>query len=122
LTSRLTEAEIERAFLGAAVKRSEFLRLRQTKKANREYDKLHKLLKHRIRALPDRGEALLKRVAAHPSFDVQINAAAGLLAIDEAYAIRLLEEVCRRASGLTSFTAELTLRQWRAGSIRAYLS
>lgn len=115
----LDELQLEAEFLATALRRSELLRKKEPKKANKEYDKLH-LLKDKLRELPDQGEAILKRIASQPDLDVKVLAAAALLAIDEAYAIQLLEGVCACDAGLQSFTAELTLREWRKGSIREY--
>ena len=110
---------METDFLETALRRSDLLRLNDSKKANRQYEKLHEL-KNRLRTLPDKGEAALKRIAMHPDLDVKILAAASLLAVDELYAIALLEQVAAINSGLQSFTAEMTLREWRSGSIRDY--
>lgn len=115
------EGEIERELLEVASKRSQLLRAGEPKKANREYDKLHKM-KARLRGLPDRGEAALKRIAATEDSEIQILAAALLLAIDEGFAIQLLERVRDNDPGLASLTAEMTIREWRKGSIREYWS
>jgi hypothetical protein len=114
------EEDLEREFLLSAANRSEFVRLNDSKRANREYDKLHKL-KERMRQLPDRGKAALRRIAkASKDPEVQIAAAAALLAVDERFAIDILQQVQNGNSGLPSFTAEMTLREWRAGSMREY--
>jgi predicted PP-loop superfamily ATPase len=76
-----------------------------------------------MRQLPDRREAALKRVlAATEDLDVQILAAAALLAIDEHYALNCLERIHKSNAGIPSFTAEMVLREWRSGAIREYWS
>ena len=116
------EAMLERAFLDTALKRSELLRQNEPKKANKEYDKLHRL-KGEMRHLPDKGKAALKRVAGSTEDDdVRILAAAALLAIDEPFATELLEQIQMRGVGIPSFTAEMTLHEWQAGSIKDYWS
>ena len=113
------EFQLEAQFLETALRRAEFLREHESKKANKEYDKLHRL-KNKLRELPDKGDSLLKRIVSHSDLDVRILAAAALLAVDEPYAISVLEDVSARDAGLQSFTAEMTLREWRKGSIRDY--
>lgn len=115
------EARLESEFLQTALKRSELLRDKEAKKANQEYDRLHKI-KAALRQLPDRGHSALSRIATTTDDqDVTILAAAALLAVDEEFATRLLEQVQQRG-GIPALTAELTLREWRAGSIREYWS
>ena len=111
--------EIEQLFLTTAMNRSRLLKT-DVKAANREYDKLHRLKKE-LRSLPDRGGAILKRVAQHPNLDVQISALAMLLAVDEIYAIDALREIAASERGLPSFTAAMTIQEWNAGSIKDYL-
>jgi hypothetical protein len=114
------EQTLEKAFLSTALEMSELLRLQQATKANRRYDRLHKI-KAQMRQLPDRGEAALKRIAATTSdLEVKVLAAASLLAVDEPFACALLEAIRDKDAGLTSFTAKMTLQEWRAGSIREY--
>ena len=109
----------EEAFLASALRRSELLRQNDVKAANREYDLVHKAFK-RLRERPDRGEAALKRIALVEDFDVQNLAAAALLAIDEDFAISLLEKVQRNSSGLPGLAAEMTIREWKRGTLRDY--
>jgi len=117
----IDETAVEREYLAAALRRSQFLAKNDAEKANREFDKLYKLLKEGLRPLPDKGEAALKRIAENPNPDVQIEAAAALLTIDEPYATHLLETVVNRR-GPGSFTAEMTLQEWKKGKLRDYLS
>jgi hypothetical protein len=74
------EASAEQDY-AALLPRSQFLRVGKTERANWEYDRLHELLKKRLRPLPDRGEACLRRVAEHQNSEVRIHAAAALLAV-----------------------------------------
>jgi len=116
------ESRLEGEFLETALRRSEFLRRNEPKKANKEHDRLHRL-KEKMRRLPDRGEGALKRAAAATEDpDARILVAAALLAVDEAFATTLLEQIRIADVGLPSFTAEVTLKEWRAGAIRGYWS
>jgi Domain of unknown function (DUF2019) len=110
--------DLEEAFLRLALQQSADLGS-NVKAANRAYDKLHRL-KDRLRLLPDRGEAILKRSASHPNSDVAIIACAALLAVDEAFAIERLESIAETASGFASSTASLTIREWQAGNLSVY--
>lgn len=79
---RLLEQELVRL----ATLRSDALARNDARTANRYYDKLYKL-KGKIRQLPDRGEAILKRVlGSSTDAEVRVMAAAYLLAVDEASA------------------------------------
>ena len=118
----LDEEAIEREYLATSLRWSEFSRLPgESTRANREYAKLHKLLKRGLRLLPDRGEAALRRIARSEDLHVRIDAAACLLPLDEPFAIGLLEEIASR-KGLVSLTAKMTLREWKKGKLREYLS
>jgi hypothetical protein len=115
------ESQLEREFVEVALKWSELLSRGEPKKANREYDRLHEL-KNKMRTLPDRGEAALKRITAHDDLELRMLAAAALLAVDEPYATRVLEEIAMRSVGTRSFEADMTLKQWRKGAIKEYWS
>ena len=117
----ISESDIEQQFLKIALRRSEFLRRNEPKKANKEFDSLDRILAE-MRQMPDRGEAARKRIAAATNDgEVQIAAAAGLLSLDEPHAIELLEKIAARPNGgLVSFTAEMTLSEWRKGGMQSY--
>ena len=115
------EESVEREFLQAAVKRSQLLQAGEPRKANKEYDTIYRL-KGKLRQLPDRGAAALKRISTTEDPDVQIMAAAALLALDEPFATELLERIRDSNPGLPAFTAEMTLQEWNNGSIREYWS
>jgi hypothetical protein len=115
------EKSVQREFLQAAVKRSQLLQAGEPKKANKEYDELYRL-KGQLRQFPDRGEAALKRISTTEDPDVQIVAAAALLALDEPFATVLLERIRDTTPGIPSLTAEMTLKEWKNGSIRNYWS
>jgi hypothetical protein len=115
------EESIEREFLHAALKRSQLLRTGEPKKANKEYDEIYSL-KGKMRQFPDRGEAALKRISTTDDPDVQIMAAAALLALNEPFATELLERIRDSNRGIPSLTAEMTLQEWNNGSIRDYWS
>jgi hypothetical protein len=116
-----SEQDLEQDFLQTALRRSEFLQRNEPKKANREYDRLDKI-QQKMRQLSDRGEAAFKRIAAATTdLDVQIIAATALLPVDEPYGIHLLEQISsKRDAGIPSFTAEMTLREWRNGGMQKY--
>jgi hypothetical protein len=61
-----------------------------------------------VKRLPDRGEALLKRVTGPADVEVRMNAVAGLLALVD--------------QGLNGFDAEMTIKEWKKGSLRDYWS
>ena len=115
-----SEESLEREFLKAAINRSQFLQTNDSKMANEEYDKLHEI-RRRMRELPDRGEAALKRIAGVLDASLQVNAAASLPALDERFATGILENVRDRNAGLISLSAAMTLREWQNGSLREYL-
>lgn len=100
------------------MRRSKFLRARDTKKANSEYDKIHRL-KDAMRGLPDRGAAALKRIAQSEDLWVKMSAAAALLAVDERHAIAILKGVAK-SPGLESLSAEMTIQEWLAGNLMDY--
>jgi len=106
------EESVEREFLQAAVKRSQLLQAGDPKKANKEYDELYRL-KGQLRQFSDRGEAALKRISTTEDPDVQIVAAAALLALDEPFATVLLERIRDTTPGIPSLTAEMTLKEWK---------
>jgi hypothetical protein len=113
----MTEAELENAFLSTAIEYSECLN-KNVKKANRAVDHVHRL-KDQLRLLPDRGEAALKRICTHHDVEIKILASAALLAIDEPFALQLLGTIAQ-SEGLSSFTAEMTIREWKAGNLARY--
>jgi hypothetical protein len=112
--------ELEQAFAEASAKRSEFLRLGQIRKANKEYDRVHSI-KNQMRARSDRGEGALKRLCESDDLDLRLLAAANLLAVDEAYAIKQLEAIAAPGAGMKAFEARMTLKEWRKGALREYL-
>ena len=114
----MKQTDLEQRFLCLALQRSADLEA-NVKAANKAYDELHRL-KNRMRLLPDRGEAILKRVAAHSNPDVGIVACAALLAVDEGFAIGRLESIAQTAPGFASSDASLTIREWQAGNLSKY--
>ncbi|HUI81626.1 MAG TPA: hypothetical protein VLY24_27060 [Bryobacteraceae bacterium] len=121
--STASEESIERQFLEEAVNWSRLSRANNDpKRANKVYDRLYKLLKRKMRRFPDRGEAALKRISNIDDLGVQLMAATALLAVDEAFATKLLERIRDTDPGLISFDAKMTLPEWRKGSIREYWS
>jgi hypothetical protein len=110
------EAILEREFLDTAINWS---RLRDPEKANKEYEKLFQM-KSQFRQLPDRGEAALKRIAGSNNLNVQILAAAALLALDEPFASELLEQIQDGNLGAASFEAKMMLQEWKKGALKEY--
>ncbi|MBI2682253.1 MAG: hypothetical protein HYX26_03400 [Acidobacteriales bacterium] len=116
------EQAIERRFLETAQRRSEYLRRCDSKRANREFEKLERI-KSKLRALPDRGKAILKRaVASTDDSEVLIEAAALLLPIDERAALKTLQRISNGNLGIPSFTASMTISEWKAGRLTKYLT
>jgi len=110
---------LSRSFVWQPFRRARFLPNSEPKKANEEYDKIY-LLKGEMRQFRDRGEAALKRISRTDDPDVQMLAAVGLLALDQHFAIGILERIRDSNQGLQSFTAEMALQQWNSGAIRDY--
>ena len=115
------QSTLEREFARLAERRSRALAENDSKAANRYYDRLYRL-KDEIRALPDKGEALLGRVISSSSDpEVRITAASLLLPINEAAALGELGAIAGGDLGLVSLTARMTVRQWMAGALSDYL-
>jgi hypothetical protein len=68
----MAESVLERKFREASLRRSEFLANNDSRRANREFDKLTKLRKEGLRSLSDRGEAILRRLAEDLMADAYI--------------------------------------------------
>src|SRR5205085_622686 len=116
ILGNMAQADLEGRFLEIALRRSSDLKGNVTR-ANRAYAELHDL-KNQMRLLPDRGEAMLKRLAAHANIDVRMIACAALLAVDEPFALDALQQIARSEPGFASLTAEMTIREWRAGRLK----
>jgi hypothetical protein len=116
----MKQCELEGAYLETALRRSRDLKRGNVVAANQAFDELRNL-KNQMRLLPDRGEAMLKRIASHSDVDVRIGASANLLAIDEAFALGVLQTIEKSDRGLASITAKYTIREWRAGKLADYL-
>ena len=67
------QGDLEKEFVQAALARSRYLRQGDATKAGREYEKLRGIT-GRIRALADRGEAILKRIAGSHDAELRIMA------------------------------------------------
>lgn len=117
----IDEDALESEYLTTSLRRAALLRTPNgADEANKEYDKLRVLLKGRLRLLPDKGEAILKRIASVDEPDVQIDAAACLLVLDEPFAVAKLERLAN-GRGFSATTAWMTLKEWRKGGLREYL-
>ncbi len=86
----VSEQELEAEFLRLSESRSAALQASEPARANTYFDRLHGL-KNAMRQLPDRGDAALKRIAGNADPQVRITAAAALLAVDESFALAVLE-------------------------------
>ncbi len=115
------EQTLESEFLRIGSQWSAATHRRNPKRANTLYHRLYDIIRA-MRCLPDRGEAALKRITTASDPEVRTLAAAGILALDEPYALGILEDVAGEGLRLVSFTAQMTIREWRAGSIREYWS
>jgi len=103
-----------------AVERSQALTDNDSKRANRCYDRMHRV-KNRMRALPDRGAGALKRVlSSNEDPNVRLMVAAALLAVDEVLALAELDDLASRCSGLVSASARMTADEWKRGALRDY--
>ena len=107
--------DIARSFALAATKRSQLLASGNWRQAEEEFSRLQRF-RVQLRGLPDRGEAALKRIAGSDDPEVKIIAAAGLLALDEDFAVALLEQVRDTHEGILAATAEMTIQEWRNNS------
>ena len=108
------QVELEKEFVQAALARSRFLSQGEATKAGRECEKLRDIA-GRIRALGDRGELVLKRIAGSQDAELRIMAAAGLLALDQVFATNLLRKVVQGRDQSKAFDAEMTLKEWQNG-------
>ena len=60
---------------------------------------------------------MLRRIAEDADPEVRLTAAAFLLAIDEPFALGVLGRIQDSALGLSSFTAEMTICEWKKGNL-----
>jgi hypothetical protein len=78
-------------------------------------------IKDRMRALPDRGADVLRRVlSSNQDPNVRLMVAAALLAVDEVKALAELDDLGSRDLGLVSASARLTADEWKRGALRDY--
>jgi hypothetical protein len=113
--------ELALAYLETALRRSRDLLNGNVAAANQASDELHNL-KNQMRALlADKGEAILKGFVTHPDVELRIWACGDLLAIDEAFAINVLQKIEKTERGLAGLTAKYTIKEWRAGKLKEYL-
>ena len=108
------QGDLEKEFVQAALARSRYLSQGDATKSRREYEKLRGITQ-RIRALDDRGELVLKRIAGSQDAELRIMAAAGLLALDQVFATNLLRKVAQGRDQAKAFDAEMTLKEWQNG-------
>ena len=108
------ELNLEKEFVQAALARSGFLRQGEATKAGRESEKL-RAIAGKLRALPDRGEQVCKRIAGSDDAELRLLAAAGLLSVDEAFATSVLRKISQGRDQTKAFDAEMMLKEWQAG-------
>ena len=113
------EQSLQLDLLRLGARRSEALRVGDVRHANMLYEAMYDITQQ-LRRLRDRGEAILKNVIKVADAESKTFAAAALLAVDEAYAIKILNEIASHESGFVSLTAKTTIEEWKAGSIREY--
>jgi hypothetical protein len=82
--------------------------------ANRAYDQVMEALRD-LRAMPDRGEAVLLELTSHQNDWVRVAASTHLLPLNEEQALATLEKLTASANGFVSTNAEVILKEWRAG-------
>ena len=113
------QSGLEKEFVQAALARSRWLRQGDANKAGREYQKLRGITQ-KLRALHDRGEQVFKRIAGSQDAEVRILGAAGLLAVDEAFATIVLQKIMQGRDKSIAFDAEMTLKEWQSGFNREF--
>lgn len=85
------------------------------REANRNYDKLTKLLSE-LRVTHDKGEEILRRLMKDRSDAVSMWAATQSLPIAEKEALAILEAVSARG-GIIGFNAEMVISEWKSGRL-----
>jgi hypothetical protein len=85
------------------------------KRANRNHDKLAALLP-KLRALPDRGKEILRRLMKDQSDAVALWAATHSLPIAENDALEMLDFLAKRG-GVSSFDAQMVMKEWQSGRL-----
>ncbi len=110
---------LEKEFVQAALARSRWLSQGDAIKSGRESEKLRGII-GRLRALPDRGEQVFKRIAGSQDAELRILAASGLLALDEPFASNVLRKIIDGRDQSKAFDAEMTLKEWQSGLNRDF--
>jgi hypothetical protein len=89
----------------------------KVRETNRAFDRMIAAVKA-MRKGPDRGKGYLTELLFDPEVAVRSSAATYLLPLDEPAAVFVLEEVANGRHKFVSFTAEMVLREWRAGRLK----
>jgi hypothetical protein len=113
------QSGLEKEFVQAALARSRWLRQGEAIKSGRESEKMRVII-GKLRALPDRGEQVFKRIAGSEDAELRILAASGLLALDEAFAANVLRKIIEGRDQSKAFDAEMTLKEWQSGLNRDF--
>jgi len=113
------QSDLEKEFVQAALARSRWTRQGDANKAGRETEKLRGIIQ-KLRALPDRGEVVFKRIAGSQDAELRILGASGLLAVDEAFATSVLRQVSAGRDQSKAFDAEMALKEWQNGLNRNF--
>jgi hypothetical protein len=87
------------------------------KKVNAAYFRVKKALA-RLRLDPDRGESILTELLDHPDAWLRSLAATHLLPLRADLASPVLEVLASGTSGVLRLTAEMALKEWRAGRLK----
>ena len=111
--------DLEKEFVEAALARSRWLRQGEGIKSGRESEKM-RIVIGKLRALPDRGEQVFKRIAGSQDLELRILGASGLLALDEAFATKVLRKISAGRDQAKAFDAEMTLKEWQSGLNRDF--
>lgn len=83
---------------------------------NRAHDRIVKALRE-LQDQPDRGESALLALTVHPDESVRVWAATQLLPLREDASLPVLESVAA-GHGLVPFSADMVLKEWRAGRLK----
>lgn len=103
-------------FESAAMERSEALKMSNSKKANRNYDKMAIIVKYL------RENKSLHELAVfyqHPDICLRSSAAAYLLPLYEEKSIDVLQEIAEM-KGIEGFNAEMTIKEWKKGNLHDF--
>jgi hypothetical protein len=109
--------ELVARYVSAAEKHGKATERGDASSANRAYDQGMEALRE-LRAMPDRGEAVLLDLTNHQSDWVRVIASTDLLPLNESQAQATLEKLANSSNAIVGFDAEMVLKEWRAGRLK----